>query len=192
MNWYSAIAKRIGKGIVLFLFPIMVLFFIFEKAINIAQDIIQPIKSHLPVQRILGIGMFSLLSLFLILLICFIAGWLSDRKRVKSFLSFFEDNLFIFIPGYAMLKSSADAGIEDKDNDWKVVLIHEDDDLLMGIEVDRRPDGYSMVFFPSPPDAKSGDMKLMPESKLKRINFPVNKLEKMIRNYGKGSADIPK
>ncbi|MFN8257067.1 MAG: hypothetical protein U0W24_15335 [Bacteroidales bacterium] len=192
MNWYSAIAKRIGKGIVLFLFPIMILIFIFEKAINIAQDMIQPIKSHLPAQRILGIGLFSLLSLFLILLICFIAGWLSDRKRVKSFLSFFEDNLLIFIPGYAMLKSSADAGIEDKDNDWKVVLIHEDDDLLMGIEVDRRPDGYSMVFFPSPPDAKSGDMKLMPESKLKRIDFPVNKLEKMIRNYGKDSAYIPK
>jgi len=40
MKWYSSAAKRIGNGIVLFLFPTMVLFFIFEKAISIAQSII--------------------------------------------------------------------------------------------------------------------------------------------------------
>jgi uncharacterized membrane protein len=192
MRWYSRAAKRIGKGIVLFLFPIMVLIFIFEKAMTIAQSVILPLKSHLPAERILGIGMFSLLSLILILLVCFIAGWLYESKWVKSFLSFIEDNLLIFIPGYNMIKSSADSGIEDADNDWKVVMINEDDDLIYGIEVDKRPDGYSMIFFPDPPDAKSGDMKLMPESKFKRIDITANKLIKIIRNYGHGSAVIPK
>ena len=192
MRWYSSAAKRIGKGIVLFLFPITVLIFIFEKAMTIAQSVILPLKSHLPADRILGIGMYSLLSLILILLVCFIAGWLYESKWVKSFLSFIEDNLLIFIPGYAMIKSSADSGIEDTDNDWKVVMINEEDDVMYGIEVDKRPDGYSMIFFPEPPDAKSGDMKLMPESKFKRIEISANKLIKIIRNYGHGSAAIPK
>jgi uncharacterized membrane protein len=192
MKWYSTTAKRIGKGIVLFLMPVMILIFIFEKAISVAQSIIQPIKTHLPAERIFGVGMFTILSLLLILLVCFIAGWLSDSKWVKSFLSFIEDNLLVFIPGYAMLKSSADTTIEDDVTDWKVVMINEDDDLIFGIEVDKRPDGYSMIFFPEPPDAKSGDMKLMPESKLMRINLPVNKLEKIIRNYGKDSVEISK
>jgi uncharacterized membrane protein len=192
MRWYSSAAKRIGKGIVLFLFPIMVLIFIFEKAMTIAQSVILPLKSHLPAERILGIGMFSLLSLILILLVCFIAGWLYESKWVRSFLSFIEDNLLIFIPGYTMIKSSADSGIENADNDWKVVMINEDNDLIYGIEVDKRPDGYSMIFFPEPPDAKSGDMKLMPESKFKRIDITANKLIKIIRNYGHGSAVIPK
>ena len=192
MKWYSRAAKKIGKGIVLFLFPIMVLIFIFEKAMTIAQSVILPLKSHLPAERFLGIGMFSLLSLILILLVCFIAGWLYESKWVKSFLSFIDDNLLIFIPGYTMLKSSADSGIEDAGNDWKVVMINEDDDLTYGIEVDKRPDGYSMIFFPQPPDAKSGDMKLMPESKFKRIDISANKLIKIIRNYGHGSAVIPK
>jgi uncharacterized membrane protein len=192
MKWYSSAAKRIGKGIVLFLFPIMVLIFIFEKAMTIAQSVILPVKSHLPAERIFGIGMFSLLSLILILLVCFIAGWLYENKWVKSFLSFIEDNLLIFIPGYTMIKSSADSGIEDAGNDWKAVMINEDDELIYGIEVDKRPDGYSMIFFPEPPDAKSGDMRLMPESKFIRIDLTANKLIKIIRNYGHGSTAIPK
>jgi uncharacterized membrane protein len=71
-------------------------------------------------------------------------------------------------------------------------MINEDDNLIYGIEVDKRPDGYSMIFFPDPPDAKSGDMKLMPESKFKRIDLSANKLIKIIRNYGHGSTAIPK
>jgi hypothetical protein len=88
MKWYSRAAKRIGKGIVLFLFPIMLLIFIFEKAIKIVQSIILPIKSHLPAERIFGIGILSLISLVLILLVCYIAGMLTERRKVKSFLSF--------------------------------------------------------------------------------------------------------
>lgn len=191
-HWYSSVANKIGKGIVQFLFPLMVLVFIFERAIPIAQSIIQPIKAHLPAERIFGIGMFTLLSLLLIFLICFMAGWLSERKRVKLFLSFIEDNLLVFIPGFTMLKSSADATFEDTDNDWKAVMVNEDDNLKLGIEVVKRPDGYSMIFFPEPPDAKSGEIKLMLESNFKRINFPVNKLVKIIRNYGHGLEEIPK
>ncbi|MEI8048181.1 MAG: hypothetical protein WCI92_12430 [Bacteroidota bacterium] len=190
MKWYSIAAKRIGKGIVQFLFPVIVLLFIFEKAIPIAQRIIQPIKSHLPTERIFGVGMFTLLSILLIFLVCYIAGWLSDRKWVKAFLTFIEDNLLVFIPGYAMLKSSADATIDDADSNWKVVMINGDDNLTFGNEVEKRPDGHSMIFVPQPPDAKSGDMILMPEAKFKRVNLPVNKLEKIIRNYGLGSDEI--
>jgi len=192
MKWYYSAAKRMGKGIVLFLFPIMIVVFIFEKAISIAQSIIQPIKSNLPDERIFGIGMFSLLSLLLILVVCYFAGVLSENKKVKSLFVFIEDNLLVFIPGYTMIKSEASETIKDGDDDWKVVMINEDDDLIFGIEVEKRPNGYSMIFFPEPPDAKSGEMKLMPESKLKRIDLSVNKLVKIIRNYGHDSEDIPK
>lgn len=192
MKWYSIVTQRIGKGLIQFLLPVILLLFIFEKAIAVVQSIILPIKSHLPAQRILGIGMFSLLSLLLILLLCYIAGMLSDRKRVKSFLSFIEDNLLVFIPGYAMMKSSADTTIQDGNEDWKTVITNEEEDWKLGIEVDKRPDGYSMIFFPEPPDAKSGEIKMMPESKFRRIDFPVNRCVKIIRNYGHGSGDIPK
>lgn len=190
-KWYSSVAKRIGKGIVQFLLPVIILVFLFEKASSVVQGIMLPLKPYLPTERIFGVGMFSLISLLFIVLVCYIAGMLSDRKRVKSFVSFIEDNLFVFIPGYAMIKSSADAGIDDTVDNWKVVMINEDDNLKYGIEVNRRPDGYSIIFIPEPPDAKSGEMKLMLESKFKRVDLPVNKLLKIIRNYANDATDIP-
>lgn len=191
MKWYSSTVKRIGKGIVLFLFPMIVLFFIFEKAISIVQKIILPIKSHLPTERIFGVGVTSILSLVFILLVCFLAGWLYETKLVKSFLSFIEDNVLVFIPGYTLIKSEASESIKDTGNDWKVVYLNDEDGQTFGIEVSRHTDGQSMIFFPQPPDAKSGDMILMPESKFRRVDFPVNKLMKIIRNYGLGSEELP-
>lgn len=191
-KWYSSAANKIGKGIVQFLLPVIVLVVIFEKATSVVQGIMLPLKPYLPTGKILGIGVASCLSLILILLFCYIAGLVSDTRIVRSFVSFIEDNLFIFIPGYAMIKSSADAGIGDTGDNWKVVMINEDDDLKFGIEVNKRPDGYSIIFIPEPPDAKSGEMKLMLESKFKRVDLPVNKLLKIIRNYANDATDIPK
>lgn len=191
MKWYSSIASRIGKGIIQFLLPILILIFIYEKAISVAQRIIQPLKSYVPEQRIFGVGMFTLLSILFILIVCYVAGLLSDRKYVKAFLAFIENNLLVFIPGYTMLRSSADATVENTDNNWKAVMVNEDGDWSFGIEVEKRDDGYSMIFFPQPPDAKSGDLKLMKETKFRRVDFPMNKFEKIIRNYGQGSAVIP-
>ncbi len=192
MKWYRAILNKIFTGIVFFLLPLMVLLFIFKKAINIVHGIILPIKSHLPAERIFGVGMLSIISLLLILLICYLAGMLAESRYVKSVIVFLEDNLFVFIPGYSMMKSRASEAIGSADDDWKVVLIGDNDDWKPGIEVDRQPDGICTVFFPEPPDAKSGEMKLVHESKLKRLNMPVSKLIKIIRQYGDGAAALVK
>jgi uncharacterized membrane protein len=193
MKWYSSAAKTTGKGIIRFLIPTIILFVIFEKAIVIAQIIIHPIKAELPDVDIYGFVFFSLLSLLIILLVCNLAGRISESKWAKSFYCFMEKNLYEYIPGYTMIKSMASETVKDtSDGNWKVVVINEDGDLIYGIEVDKRPDGYSMVFFPAPPDAKTGRIKLIQESKFRRIDFSANKLIKIIRNYGSGSIDIPK
>jgi uncharacterized membrane protein len=191
-HWYSNIANKIGKGLVQFLLPVTILLYIFEKVFTLIQGFIEPIKSHLPKERIFGIGMFTLITILIVLLVCYIAGVLSTNKNVKSFLAFIDDNVLVFIPGYALLKTEANENIKNTDNKWKVVVINDDGDLKYGIEVNKRSDGYSLLFFPEPPDAKSGEMKMVLESKFKRIDLPVSKLSKIIRNYGLDSEDILK
>jgi len=192
MKWYRLVLRKIFSGIILFLLPVMLLLFIFKKAITIVQGLILPIKSYLPVETILGVGMLSLISLLLILLICYLAGMMAESRYVKSFIALLEDNLFVFIPGYAMIKSRASEAIGNTDDEWKAVLIGDNGDWKFGIEVDRQPDGICTIFFPEPPDAKSGEMKLIHESKLKRLDIPVSKLVKIIRQYGHGAACLVK
>jgi len=190
MKWYQAALNRIIKGIMLFLLPVMLLLFIFGKAIDIVQGIIHPIKNYLPDDTIMGVGLITLISILLILLLCYLAGILSEKKGVKKFVTAMEDNVLVFIPGYAMIKSRAGEAVGHTDDEWKVVMVGEDDDWKLGIEVDKQPGGYCTIFFPEPPDAKSGEMKLIHESKLKPMDMPVSKLVGIIRKYGQGASAL--
>ena len=190
MKWHQKILKRILKGVFLFLLPLMILFFVLGKAISIVQAMILPIKNNLPEERILGVGMITIISVLLILLVCYLAGMLVEKKKVKRMINKLENNVLIFIPGYSMLKRQTGDAIGETDELWQTVIMSDNDDFKMGISVDRQPDGYCTVFFPEPPDAKSGEMKLVHESKLKKLNLPVSKLVKVIRSYGHGSAEL--
>ncbi len=190
MKWYSVIMKRILKGIILFLLPLMLILFLLERAFVLVRNLIQPLKSFLPEESIFGIGMLSFLALFAILLICYFAGMRAEQKNLKSYLPFFENNILVFIPGYNLLKSSANEALGEINDGWKSVLIGENDEWRLGVEVDHQPNGYSTVFFPEPPDAKSGEMKLIQSKKLIRLNIPASKLVMIIRKYGHGASSL--
>jgi uncharacterized membrane protein len=192
MKWYSAIITRILKGIIFFLLPIILLLYIFEKALKIIQAIILPLKTYLPDSDVFGIGLLSLISIALILLICYLAGILAERKYIKAFITLVEDKLLIFIPGYALMKSGASETIGKTDDEWSVVLIGEDDEWKFGIEVEHQADGFCTVFFPEPPDGKSGEIKLVHASKLKRPKVSVSEALNIARKYGQGAQNLLK
>ena len=68
----------------------------------------------------------------------------------------------------------------------------EEDDWKMGIEVGKQEGDYSVVFFPEPPDAKAGEVKLIHRSKLRHSDLSVNQLLLIIKKYGEGAADLVK
>ena len=188
MKWYQSLIKRVLNGIILFLLPVFLLLFILGKAISIVQKLILPVKKYLPAERVFGVGLLTLISLVLILLICYLAGMLIERKRVKRLITKLEDKILVFIPGYSMIKAQTSEIVSEAAAHWQPVLIGEDGDWKMGVLVDRQPDGLCMIFFPEPPDAKQGEMKLVHESKLKKLDMPVNKMIRIIRKYGKSEG----
>ena len=185
MKWYQSLIKRVLNGIILFLLPVLLLFFILGKAISIVQKLMLPIKKHLPTERVFGVGLLTLISLVLILFVCYLAGMLIERKRVKRLITKLEDNILVYIPGYSIIKAQTSEIVSEAVAHWQPVLMGDDGDWKMGVLLDQQPNGLCLIFFPEPPDAKSGEMKLVHESKLKKLNMPVNKMIKIIRKYGK-------
>jgi uncharacterized membrane protein len=192
MKWYQSLIKRVLNGIILFLLPVLLLLFILGKAISIVQKLILPIKKYLPAERVFGVGLLTLISLVLILLICYLAGMLIEQKKVKWLIAKLEDKILVFIPGYSMIKAQTSEMVSEAVANWQPVLIGEDGDWKMGVLVDQQPDGLCMIFFPEPPDAKSGEMKLVHESKLKKLDMPVSKMIRIIRKYGKSEGAFSK
>ena len=97
------ILDRILKGIILFLLPLTLLTYLLKKGIDVIAKIIDPIKDLLPDKRIFGIGMVTVISIFLILVICYIFGLLLEKSRTRVYLDKVDDLLSAIIPGYAMM-----------------------------------------------------------------------------------------
>lgn len=190
MSRTTVLGKRISKGIILFIVPLVVLVFILEKAVLLIRGLLSPIKDLLPEERIFGIGMLTLVSILVLLVVCYGFGYLTEKKRVKTILGKIDDGISLVIPGYAMMKNQASDVIGTNDGEWKPVLMGEDGDWRIGIEVEKRGDGLSMVFFPEPPDGKSGELKLIQHSKLKPLDMPVSKILGIIKKYGKDAQII--
>lgn len=190
MAWYRVIAGRILKGIVLFIFPLVVLIFILEKSVLIINGLLSPVKNLLPEDRIFGIGILTLISIGIVMIVCYSFGYLAEKKKVQTVLKTVDEGLSLIIPGYAMMKTRAGDAIGNNDEQWKSVLMGEEGDWKIGIEVERRSDGMSMVFFPEPPDAKAGELKLIHQSKLRPLDIPVSKILGIIKKYGKDSGKL--
>jgi uncharacterized membrane protein len=188
MKWYQIALRQVLSGIIFFLLPIMLLFFILRKAIGLIEQIFRPFQRFIPDTSILGIGLLHLVSLLIILLVCYLAGILSEQKSIKSILSKIEENILVFIPGYSMIRSRAGHTLGESDENMRTVLVKEAKTWRPGIEVDRLADGYSSIFLPTPPSAKSGQLKFVHETDMKELNISVRQLMKLVRKYGKGSA----
>lgn len=191
MKWYYSILKQILSGIIFLLIPITIVILLLGKAISLVRMLLLPLKDILPAERVLGIGLISLISLFLILLVCYLAGALVENKMIRAAIQKLEDRVLVFIPGYSMLLQRA-GDIVNEDADLRVVLLDEDNDWRPGIEVERHENGFSSVFFPGPPAGRTGFLKIVHKSRLKILDIPVIELMKVVRKYGKGSSAMAK
>lgn len=184
--------ERILKGIVLVIVPLTLLFFILLKTFGLIKKMIQPIKELLPAEGFFGLGMLSILAMLLLIIIGFIMGiWIESRKE-RSFINVLEEKILFLIPGYTMLKSSANDAFGATNENWKSVVVGDDDEWKFGIEIERLENDYSMVFFPEPPDAKAGELKMVQTLKIKELNIPIAKITTLIKKYGQGSSELIK
>lgn len=180
----------IVKGTLFFLLPIILLIFVAEKAFIIIRGLLHPIKSHIPEDGFFGIGLVSLLSVLLLLVISLIAGIWAEKKKNKTIMPKLEELLANFIPGYALIKTQTNEVFGDAPKNWKSILVVDNDDYKIGIEIERNENGYSTVFFPDPADTKSGELKIIPSNKVKVLDLNINKLSALIKKYGLGSTSL--
>lgn len=187
MKKYDVVLSRIINGLLTFLLPLVLVIIIMEKALVIIKKILAPIKQHFPEIHFFGVGAFALFCLGLIFFICYLAGLLIERKRITRFVNAIESAISIIISGYSMMKSRANESFNsEEDSNWSAVMVKDEENWKIGIEIEKQNDGFSMVFFPEPPDAKSGEIKLIHHSKIKPAKMSVGAVVVAIRKYGKG------
>ncbi|MGA9237937.1 hypothetical protein [Robiginitalea sp.] len=176
-------------GGILFLLPLVVLFIIFEKAHSILSVISDPISRKIS-DSIPGFDGSALISILLLILICFMGGLIFRSKKVKKVLQKLEDKVLIYIPGYSLMKSvTADTLGEDVANKLIPVRVADGEDWLLGFLIEEGKN-HSTVFLPDAPRYDAGEIRILPTSSVVKMDIPANKFTKMIRSYGVGALEF--
>jgi uncharacterized membrane protein len=189
-NRFSFIKTTIVGGLI-FLVPIIVLIIILGKALGITRKIVGPLANLIVYETVAGIGVATLLAVFVIVLFCFLTGLLAKTDLAKKIINWLESTFLSNIPGYTFMKSMGEsfAGI-DMDQGYETVLARFDDGWQIAFLVERIEDGHVAVFIPGAPSPWSGSVYLMTEDRIKPLNMPNKSVLKCIQRLGKGSNSL--
>ncbi|WP_224488222.1 DUF502 domain-containing protein [Robertkochia flava] len=189
MNKMLSFIKTTIIGGILFLIPIVIVIIILTKAFQIMMKIAQPLGRLIPVEKIGGVALANIIAVLGILLLCFLAGLLANRKNLKRMQTNLEDNVLINIPGYRFIKGITD-GIKSNEKaseHFLPVLAEFDDNAQVGFEIERTDKNRVVVYLPGSPNPWSGTVVYVAPERIIKLDMTPKDVIKMLQQLGSGS-----
>lgn len=176
-------------GGILLLLPLFVLVMALAKAISMVHEVTTSVAHEVPF-KVPGIGVATLLTTIIILLLCFIAGLFMYTGVAKRFKEFLEEDILVHIPGYSYLRAlSTDQLADDHSTNWKPATIPVDGNELLCFVIDET-EHYCSIFLPSAPTPSSGSICVREKGDVRYLPVDVLETIRLLKRFGRGSAAV--
>ena len=177
-------------GGVVFLIPVVVLVVVIAKAIGFMMVVAKPMADWLPVDTIGGVALANVIAGVALVLVCFLAGLLDRHALASAFVGQLESKVLVNVPGYLMVKSLVSGFDESRIAGLKPVALQLGTAERVGYEIEKLPDGRSMVFIPSPPNPFSGITQVLPPEQVTYLDVSLKQIMEVTENFGHGVHEI--
>jgi uncharacterized membrane protein len=133
----------------------------------------------------------GLLSLLLVLAICFLVGVAIRTPAGRAVRERMEVAFFERLPGYGLLRSLTQrlAGGSDE-NTWQPALVEIEDALVPGFIIEELDDGRLTVFVPSVPTPLAGAVYVLRPERVHILDIPFTQAIRSVSRWGSGSKDL--
>jgi hypothetical protein len=140
--------KTTVVGGVLFILPLVLVAVLIEKAIHLLRGPVQKLLPMFADYDVAGVALLSLVTLAGLMLLCFLAGLLARTAAARRTLESVENNVLGKLPGYQLVKETAErfAGLENIDG-AKVGLLREDENWRLCMVCETSGD-WATIFIP--------------------------------------------
>jgi uncharacterized membrane protein len=172
---------------VLVVTPVYLAALLLLKAMKSLSRVVRPIARILPdwmpAERIL--------SLLIVLLICFLIGLAVRTAAGRGVWERAEDALFRKIPGYELFRGLTRrlAG-ESQDQAWKPALAEIEEALVPAFIIEELADGCFTVFVPSVPTPVSGSIYVLSADRVHPLDVPFTHVAMTLSRWGSGCKDL--
>ncbi len=178
-------------GGVLFLAPLVVLVLLLEKALALAHKFVEPLAEHIPVHSVIGLKTPMFLAIGVIVLFCFLAGFIARTSLAKKVVGGLEAGVLSNLPGYDFFKRAGESllGVE-REGAYPAVLVRLGDAWQFGFQIEALKAGMVAVFVPGVPSANSGQIYLLTSDRVLPVGVPPARMLKCLSRLGVGSGGL--
>jgi uncharacterized membrane protein len=177
-------------GGVLFLVPVVFLGMILAKAAGFMMVIAKPMAAWIPVDSIGGVALANLIAIAAVIIVCFLAGLVARHALAGKLVKTLESKVLMKIPGYSMVKGIAGGFDASEKEGLKPVALQLGTAERVGFEIQKLPDGRSVIYIPSAPSPWSGITQILPPEQVTYLDVPVTKIIEITESYGHGVGEL--
>ncbi|WP_296704137.1 DUF502 domain-containing protein [Algoriphagus sp.] len=181
--------SQLLKGGIFFLFPIILVIILFQKAISLLKPLAAILSEKGGWHSSITSNAYFL-SILILFVICLIAGFIANQGVGKKIILWIENNFLTLFPGYQLMKNTMQntAGLDSETN-FPVVLVPIDG-WMIGFQVDELESGEYVVFVPSAPNIWEGNVVIFKKEEIKKTNLAQKDVNKLLRQLGVNSHEI--
>ena len=185
--------KKTLIGGLLFLVPLSIILFIFFKVFKVFYHIALFIDQFIHLKSIAGMVLVDILTIVLILLVCFLFGLLAMSKKAQFFQNVIEKQFLLKVPGYIFFKAMTKGLKKDEENashELDPVLIRFDDNSQLGFLIEENKDGLSSIYMPGAPNPWSGSVIYVEQDRISQLNITARQAIQHLQQAGKGLKSL--
>jgi uncharacterized membrane protein len=132
-----------------------------------------------------------LLSLGLVLLLCFLVGVIVRTRAGRSVRERVETSLFDRIPGYAVIRSLTLQLVgQGRENAWKPAFVEIEEALVPAFIIEEHEDGRFTVFVPSVPTPFAGAVYVLSRERVHPLEVPFTQAIRPVSRWGAGCREL--
>ena len=166
--------------------PVYLAVLLLLKGMQSVGALVRPVAALLPA----WMPAEGLVSLLLVLVICFIVG-IAVRTKAGRAVGSRLDVLFAKLPGYDMLRGLTRQLAGDADQEaWKPALAEIEEALVPAFIIEELADGRFTVFVPSVPTPFAGAVYILDAARVHPVDVPFPKAVRTISRWGSGSSEL--
>jgi uncharacterized membrane protein len=187
MKKLGEFVMRAFVGGVLIVVPIYLAVLLLLKAMHSVVAVVRPLAMVLPA----WFPAEHVLSLLLVLLVCFLIGVMVRTPTGRALRERIETSLFDRMPGYALVRSLTQrlAG-QAEENVWKPALAEIEEALVPAFIMEELADGRFTVFVPSVPTPLAGAVYILSRQRVHPLDIPFTQAIKSVSRWGAGAKEL--
>ena len=172
---------------ILVVVPVYLGILLLLKATKSLADLLKPVTALLPA----WLPGDQILSLLLLLAICFLVGMAIGTSAGRDFEKRIEHSLFEKIPGYTLFRSLTQRLVgESHDEAWKPALAEIEHALVPAFIIEEHADGRYTVFVPSVPTPLAGAVFVLTADRVHPVDIAFTQALKTVSRWGAGCKDL--